>query len=161
MERFCEILPFRPSDLITTMTYVLKNKSCPCLIENSIKFFTFLNYSYSIANIDYRGTTQMTLKSLLIFLLFRLICISVEWTDQYPTARMLIYQKIGFWKAGKFRAITQRLHVIGWESGLAWLLPIIGKNFFSLESCSNFVHLKSMIVEYLFSYYFLIGFNVY
>ena len=30
MEKFCDLFTFRPSDLITTLTYVLMDKFCPC-----------------------------------------------------------------------------------------------------------------------------------
>ena len=30
MEKFCDFLTLRPSDLITILTYVLMDKFCPC-----------------------------------------------------------------------------------------------------------------------------------
>ena len=31
MEKFCDFFTLRPSDLITTLTYVLMDNFCPCL----------------------------------------------------------------------------------------------------------------------------------
>ena len=31
MEKFCDLFTLRPSDLITTLTYVLMDNFCPCL----------------------------------------------------------------------------------------------------------------------------------
>ena len=33
MEKFCDIFTLRPSDLITTLTYVLMFKYCPCFLD--------------------------------------------------------------------------------------------------------------------------------
>ena len=34
MERFCDFFPFRPSNLIKTLTSILRDNSCPCLKGN-------------------------------------------------------------------------------------------------------------------------------
>ena len=31
MKKFCDLFTLRPSDLITTLTYVLMDNFCPCL----------------------------------------------------------------------------------------------------------------------------------
>ena len=33
MEKFCDFFTLRPSDLITTLTYVLKDNFCPCFCK--------------------------------------------------------------------------------------------------------------------------------
>ena len=38
MEKFCDFFSLRPTDLITTLTYVLMDNFCPCF---SFTFFTF------------------------------------------------------------------------------------------------------------------------
>ena len=38
MEKFWDFFTLRPSDLITTLTYVLKDNFCPCLIIDPFNF---------------------------------------------------------------------------------------------------------------------------
>ena len=36
MEKFCDLFTLRPPDLITTLTYILIDKFCPCLMFTQI-----------------------------------------------------------------------------------------------------------------------------
>ena len=37
MEKLCDFLTLRPSDIISTLTYVLMDNFCPCFVYNLIK----------------------------------------------------------------------------------------------------------------------------
>ena len=47
MKKFCDFFTLRPSDLITNLTYVLLDNSCPCLLLNlKLKNREYLYFMY-------------------------------------------------------------------------------------------------------------------